>query len=75
MIVRSQSALGLKYLEINKGTSDEGYPEGSILPLAAAHPQPVEIDQVLSTSTSRPGTRSSRTWSSSATRSPAAGRT
>jgi virulence factor Mce-like protein len=47
VIVRSKSALGLKYLEIHKGTSRQGYPEGSILPLAAAHPHPVEIDQVL----------------------------
>src|SRR6185312_13310547 len=37
------------YLEIDKGTSDQGYPEGSILPLSAAHPHPVEIDQVLNT--------------------------
>jgi virulence factor Mce-like protein len=47
VVVRSKSALGLKYLEINKGTSSKGLPEGSILPLAAAHPDPVEIDQVL----------------------------
>jgi virulence factor Mce-like protein len=49
VIVRSQSALGLKYLEIDKGHSSQGYPAGSILPLRAAHPQPVEIDQVLNT--------------------------
>ena len=47
VIVRSRSALGLKYLEINKGTSSEGYAEGSTLPLEAAHPEPVEIDQFL----------------------------
>jgi ABC-type transporter Mla subunit MlaD len=46
VVVRSRSALGLKYLEINKGTSSEGYLEGSTLPLKAAHPEPVEIDQV-----------------------------
>ena len=49
MIVRSRSALGLKYLEIDKGTSNKGYPEGAVLPLKAAHPKPVEIDQVLNT--------------------------
>ena len=49
VIVRAKSALGLKYLEIDKGTSKQGYPEGSILPLSAAHPHPVEIDQVLNT--------------------------
>ena len=49
LIVRARSALGLKYLEIDRGTSDEGYPEGSVIPQSAAHPQPVEIDEVLST--------------------------
>ena len=49
VIVRSRSALGLKYLEIDKGTSNKGYPEGAVLPLKAAHPKPVEIDQVLNT--------------------------
>jgi virulence factor Mce-like protein len=49
VVVRARSALGLKYLEIDKGTSDQGYPEGSIVPLSAATPTPVEIDQVLST--------------------------
>ena len=47
VVVRSKSALGLKYLQIDKGTAKQGYPEGSILPLAAAHPHPVEIDQFL----------------------------
>ena len=47
VIVRSRSALGLKYLEINMGNSDKGYPEGSTMPLSAATPEPVEIDTVL----------------------------
>jgi virulence factor Mce-like protein len=49
VIVRSRSALGLKYLEIDQGESERGYPEGSILPLRTAHPEPVEIDQLLNT--------------------------
>jgi virulence factor Mce-like protein len=49
VIVRSRSALGLKYLEVKKGTSSEGIPEGATLPLNAARPEPVEIDQVLNT--------------------------
>jgi virulence factor Mce-like protein len=59
MIVRARSALGLKYLEIAKGTSSEGYAPGSTIPLSsygAPDPddpgtleEPVEIDQVLST--------------------------
>jgi len=49
VIVRAQSSLGLKYLEIDRSNNPNGYPEGSTLPLSAAHPRPVEFDQVLST--------------------------
>jgi virulence factor Mce-like protein len=49
VIVRSRSALGLKYLEINKGSSSEGIPEGATMSLNRARPEPVEIDQVLNT--------------------------
>ncbi|MEA2348124.1 MAG: phospholipid/cholesterol/gamma-HCH transport system substrate-binding protein, partial [Thermoleophilaceae bacterium] len=49
VVVRARSALGLKYLEIDQGTSKQGYPEGSVLPLRAAHPQPVEFDEILNT--------------------------
>jgi ABC-type transporter Mla subunit MlaD len=48
VVIRAQSALGLKYLEIDRSNNPKGYPEGSILPLSAAHPHPVEYDQVLS---------------------------
>lgn len=48
VIVRSRSALGLKYLEINMGSSDEGFAEGAVMPLASAVPEPVELDTVLS---------------------------
>ena len=46
MVVRSRSALGLKYLEIDRGNSSKGYSPGSTIPLSAARPEPVEIDQV-----------------------------
>jgi virulence factor Mce-like protein len=49
VVVRARSALGLKYVEINRTNSDKGYPEGARLPLRAAHPKPVEYDQVLGT--------------------------
>lgn len=49
VIIRSRSALGLKYVQIVRGTATEGFPEGSILPLTAAKPEPVEIDEVFST--------------------------
>ncbi len=49
VIIRSRSALGLKYLQITRGTSDDGFAEGSVMPLRAATPEPVEIDQLFST--------------------------
>jgi virulence factor Mce-like protein len=49
VVVRQQSSLGLKYLEIVKGTSSETFAPGSELPLSAARPEPVDIDQVLNT--------------------------
>ena len=48
-VVRSRSALGLKYLEISKGSSSEGFAPGATLPIEAARPEPVEIDEFLST--------------------------
>jgi virulence factor Mce-like protein len=46
MVVRAKSALGLKYLEINRGNSSQGFKPGSTVPISAARPEPVEIDQV-----------------------------
>jgi virulence factor Mce-like protein len=46
VVVRSKSALGLKYLQINRGSSSRGFKPGSTIPLTAARPEPVEIDQV-----------------------------
>ena len=46
LVVRSRSALGLKYLEIDRGTSSQGFEPGSTMPVSAARPEPVEIDQV-----------------------------
>src|SRR3954464_15310567 len=47
MIVRSRSALGLKYVEITPGNAGAGYAAGSTIPLSQAQPRPVEIDEVL----------------------------
>jgi virulence factor Mce-like protein len=47
VIVRPRSALGLKYVELTKGTSNRGWPDGSTIPLTQARPRPVEIDEVL----------------------------
>ena len=49
LIVRSRSALGLKYVEITPGSADQGFRPGSTIPLANARPHPVEIDQVFNT--------------------------
>ena len=46
MVVRARSALGLKYLEIDRGNSSQGFEPGATVPLTAARPEPVEIDQV-----------------------------
>jgi phospholipid/cholesterol/gamma-HCH transport system substrate-binding protein len=49
VLIRTRSALGLKYVEITKGHSRRGFQDGATIPLRNARPQPVEIDQVLST--------------------------
>jgi virulence factor Mce-like protein len=48
-IIRSRSALGLKYLQVTPGQSDRGLPEGGTLGLDHARPEPVEIDQLFNT--------------------------
>ena len=76
VIVRSRSALGIKYLEIVPGDSEEGYEAGSLMPLSAAtpgagrdRPVPRHVRRA------RRGRRSRPTCASSATRSPAAAAT
>ena len=43
VIVRTRSALGLKYLQITEGTSRRGFADGATMPLSAARPEPVEL--------------------------------
>jgi hypothetical protein len=45
IIVRPRSALGLKYIEVTRGTSSKGFPEGATIPLSHATPKPVEFDE------------------------------
>jgi ABC-type transporter Mla subunit MlaD len=45
MIVRPKSPLGLKYLQIVPGNSSKGLAAGETIPLSAARPEPVDIDQ------------------------------
>ncbi len=49
VLIRPRSALGLKYVEITKGTSSEGYEDGATIPLRNATPAPVELDEVINT--------------------------
>src|SRR2546423_9522323 len=44
ILVRPRSALGLKYIEVTRGTSQEGYKDGATIPLSAAKVKPVEFD-------------------------------
>jgi ABC-type transporter Mla subunit MlaD len=45
MIIRPKSPLGLKYLQIVPGDSHKGFAAGDTIPISAAHPEPVDIDQ------------------------------
>jgi ABC-type transporter Mla subunit MlaD len=45
MIIRPKSPLGLKYLQIVPGDSAKGLAAGETIPLSAARPEPVDIDQ------------------------------
>lgn len=45
MIIRPKSPLGLKYLQILPGDSRRGFRPGATIPLSAARPEPVDIDE------------------------------
>jgi ABC-type transporter Mla subunit MlaD len=45
MIIRPKSPLGLKYLQIVPGDSSQGLEAGATIPLSAARPEPVDIDE------------------------------
>ena len=53
LLVRPRSALGLKYVELNRGTSSTTLPAHATLPVRQARPQPVELDEVLGSFDSR----------------------
>jgi virulence factor Mce-like protein len=48
LMIRPKSALGLKYLQITPGDSSKGFAPGDAIPVTAAHPEPVDIDQFFS---------------------------
>jgi virulence factor Mce-like protein len=43
--VRPKSALGLKFLQVTPGDSDEGFEAGQTIPVSSAKPEPVDIDE------------------------------
>lgn len=45
MMIRPKSALGLKFLQIKPGDSSEGFEPGDTIPITAARPEPVDIDE------------------------------
>ncbi len=49
LMIRPRSTLALKYLEVRPGDSEEGFETGATVPLAAASPEPVELDQFFNT--------------------------
>jgi virulence factor Mce-like protein len=49
VIVRPRSALGLKYVQITKGTASKGFQDGALIPIKNATPKAVEFDEVLNT--------------------------
>jgi virulence factor Mce-like protein len=45
IIIRPKSALGLKYVQITRGTSKQGYRDGDTIPVSASRPTEVEFDE------------------------------
>jgi virulence factor Mce-like protein len=45
LLIRTKSALGLKYVELTRGRSDDGFGDGDTMPLSASTPAPVEFDE------------------------------
>ena len=75
IIVRPRSALGLKYIEITRGESSRGFPEGGTIPLCERHARRRSSSTTSSTcSTGPPGRGSGSTCAGSVTPSPAAAR-
>ncbi len=48
LMIRPKSALGLKFVQITPGHSSEGFAAGDTIPLAAARPEPIDIDEFFS---------------------------
>lgn len=49
VLIRPRSALGLKYVELTRGRSRQGFADGDTIPFASSTPEQVEFDDVLNT--------------------------
>ena len=49
VVIRPKSLLGLKYVEITRGKSKQGYADGDTIPLSASRPPQVEFDELVDT--------------------------
>jgi virulence factor Mce-like protein len=49
VLIRPRSALGLKYVEITRGHSSDGFQDGDTIPVSSARPAPVEFDEFVNT--------------------------
>ncbi len=47
VMIRPRSALGLKYVQLTRGTSSQSLANGATIPLTQARPVPVELDDFL----------------------------
>jgi ABC-type transporter Mla subunit MlaD len=45
VMIRPKSPIGLKYVQLSPGDSAEGFAAGDTIPLAAARPEPIDIDE------------------------------
>ena len=48
LMIRPKSPLGLKYVQLVPGDSSQGYEAGATIPLSAARPEPIDIDEFFS---------------------------
>ena len=64
VMIRPRSALGLKYVQLTRGPSSKGLPNGGTLPIAQATPAPVEIDDFFNTfnEPTRRASQANLTW-------------
>ena len=49
LIIRPKSLLGLKYVELRRGTSSQGFDDGDTMPISSSQPAQVEFDEFTDT--------------------------